>query len=564
EWKILQEYYQSPFFFSAKLIAEAPPLYIELKKIYRQNEQQFIEVLNRIRNNNPERNDFDFLHKKFQPDFVAPQEEHYITITTHNKRADIINANALAKLQGRLHSFRALIKDEFTDKSFPTEAELQLKEGAQVMFIKNDSSAERRYFNGKIATVKKIVNEEITVSFDDGSEDLVLEKETWQNIRYIYNRENDDIDEEILGSFTQYPIRLAWAITVHKSQGLTFNKAVIDAGASFAPGQVYVALSRCTSLEGLVLKSRIYPASISTDNRIIEFARKEVENTDQLEGILEKEKYKYWGLALVKHFDWSKITAALYQWMQIIPEKKLPDNQASLRLAQSLLIKAREQSEIAKKFQRQLEQILLQTQATKDTSLLEERMRKAVAFFAGDLTANILAPLQQHIADLFYTTRISKYKEELKQLEGLVWTQVQKLLAARYGEIDFDPGISYRQFDPLFQKNRKESKGREPKGASQNTSFALFKSGKTVAEIAEVRNMATSTIESHLSMLVRTGDLDAAELIGPEKLQFILKMIDRVGSESIGLIKNGLGEEYSYHEIRVAINHLRYSQKQSA
>ena len=179
-------------------------MYIELKKIYRQNEEKFIDVLNKIRNNNLENEDYHFLNKKYQPDFTAPTDDHYITITTHNKKADAINATELNKLPGTLFSFPAEIKDDFSDKSFPTEVDLQLKVGAQIMFIKNDSGLDRRYFNGKIATVKKIEKEEITVELDNGI-DLVLEKETWKNIRYLYSKDSNAIDEEELGSFTQFP-----------------------------------------------------------------------------------------------------------------------------------------------------------------------------------------------------------------------------------------------------------------------------------------------------------------------------------------------------------------------
>ncbi|RYY81688.1 MAG: helicase, partial [Chitinophagaceae bacterium] len=322
EWNILQQYYESPFFFSARALKEAPPLYVELKKIYRQNEQQFIDILNRIRNNAATSDDLQTLNARYVPDFVPAANDHFITITTHNKRADAINRAELEKLDAPMHTFKAEITGDFSEKSLPTDEVLQLKKGAQVMFIKNDSSAERRYYNGKLGTVKSILNDEIMISFDDGSPELKLEKETWKNIRYTYNKEQDDIDEEELGSFKQYPVRLAWAITVHKSQGLTFNRAIIDAGASFAPGQVYVALSRCTDMQGMYLRSRISPSAIATDARVLSFAQQEPdENT--LYARLEQEKYKFWANSLVKLFDWSRIVFEIHEWVQLIPEKKL-------------------------------------------------------------------------------------------------------------------------------------------------------------------------------------------------------------------------------------------------
>ena len=202
-------------------------------------------------------------------------------LTSHNEKADAINRRELQRLSGQGYSYRAEISGEFYDRSFPAEEVLNLKLGAQIMFIKNDKGESRRYFNGKIGVIKNIFADKIYVSFPNEADTLVLEKETWQNIKYNYNKDSDRIDEEELGTFKQYPIRLAWAITIHKSQGLTFDKAIIDAGSSFAPGQVYVALSRLTSLEGLVLNSRIHPNCISTDNRVLDFVKSE-ESEEQL------------------------------------------------------------------------------------------------------------------------------------------------------------------------------------------------------------------------------------------------------------------------------------------
>ncbi|MDQ3277364.1 MAG: AAA family ATPase, partial [Bacteroidota bacterium] len=374
EWETLREHYNSPFFFDAKVVRESPPLYIELKKIYRQNEQHFIDILNRIRDNAPQRNDLEELNSRYQPAFSPPAGEKFITLTTHNRKADVINEAELKKLPGKLHTFTAEVKGEFSDKALPTELNLQLKEGAQVMFIKNDSGTERRYYNGKLATVKKISGDDITVSIDDG-DDLVLEKEEWKNIRYNYNKEKNDIEEEELGSFKQFPVRLAWAITIHKSQGLTFERAVIDAGASFAAGQVYVALSRCTSLDGLVLHSKIHPHAISTDQRVLEFAQRE-EDDAHLEQVLREEKEKFQAEMLVKTFNWSKVLSALHDWKETIPGKKLPDPDDALLLCTTLMKKAAEQASVAEKFQAQLRQVL----AGGDKDLLQQRVNKAILY----------------------------------------------------------------------------------------------------------------------------------------------------------------------------------------
>ena len=564
EWKVLQSFYESPFFFSAKVVAEAPPVYIELKKIYRQSEQQFINVLNNVRDNKVTRADYELLNSRYNPQFVSEGDDHYITITTHNKKADQINAAELAKLPGKLHTFKATVKDDFSEKALPTDIELQLKVGAQIMFIKNDSGSDRRFFNGKLATVSKIMNDEITVSFVDGGEDLVLEKETWKNIRYIYNKENDDIDEEELGSFTQYPVRLAWAITVHKSQGLTFDRAVIDAGSSFAAGQVYVALSRCTAIDGLVLRSRLHPSAIATDKRIIEFAQREIDE-DSLKGIIEKEKYSFWSTTLLKLFDWSKLVSTLYYWTQLIPQKKLPDVEGTLRLAQSVLVVAKDGGVTAQKYQQQLSRILEHTRQTGDTAQLEQRMQKAVEYFARLIAEEILTPVQDHLKELTYNSKVKKYKEEVLVIEGFVWQHLQKLLTAKYGDTTFFTDFAaYQKYNPQEQTAKKLVKSKVEKGASLLTTLELFKEGKPIEEIATVRNLAISTVEGHLAQFVREGKLEITKLVQEERVEAILKVIDEVGTESLGAIKYRLGDEYSYGEIRAVLNHYYYQQKISA
>ncbi|MEP6711635.1 MAG: helix-turn-helix domain-containing protein [Ferruginibacter sp.] len=275
EWQILKDYYANQYFFSSHATVAEPPVYIELKKVYRQTDADFINLLNQVRNNEMDEGDYAFLHSRFLPNAVAKKEDNTITLTTHNNKADSINNDALASLQGKSFSFRAVVEGEFYEKSFPADELLQLKIGAQVMFIKNDTEKIRRYFNGKIGTVEKIENDKIFVicKDNDTSQTIEVRKETWRSIKYILDKNTQQIDEEELGSFIQYPLRLAWAITIHKSQGLTFEKAIIDAGSAFAPGQVYVAISRCVSLQGMILKSKISYNSLHSDERIVSFAK---------------------------------------------------------------------------------------------------------------------------------------------------------------------------------------------------------------------------------------------------------------------------------------------------
>ncbi len=552
EWSILGEHYASPFFFDANVVKEAPPLYIELKKIYRQNEQHFIDILNRIRDNAPAQQDFDELNSRYQPAFAAPAGEKYITLTTHNRKADVINEAELQKLPGKMHTFAAEVKGEFSDKALPTEMNLQLKQGAQVMFVKNDSGAARRYYNGKLALIKKIAGEDITVVFDDG-EELVLEKEEWKNVRYNYNKEKDDIEEEELGSFRQYPVRLAWAITIHKSQGLTFEKAVIDAGASFAAGQVYVALSRCTSLQGLVLHSKIHPYAISTDKRVLEFARRE-EDDEHLQALLKAEKEKFQADMLVKTFSWSKVLSALNDWRESIPGKKLPDPDEALTLCTALMKTAAAQATIADKFQLQLRQVL----NSSDKDLLLERTNKAILYFAKALVDEIVLPLQQHIGTLRFASKVTKYVKDLRVTESVILQQLERMNQIVYADLRF---VKYEapavKPAPVMPKNKKE---KAPKGASKSDTLTLFREGKSMEEIAHLRNLAVSTIESHLSSFIYSGDLELDELVPPAKSKVILAAIDSAGMTATTL-KQRLGDDYSYGEIRAVMNHYRLMQE---
>jgi hypothetical protein len=266
EWGILQEYYASPFFFDSLAVKEQMPLLIELDKIYRQKQDSFVSLLNKVRNNNMTADDFEDLHLRYDPSFRPGYEEYYITLTSHNNQAELINQKELQKLLRPQSVYKAIIENDFPEHIYPAEADLVLKEGAQVMFLKNDTIL-KRYFNGKIGVIKTLEKDKIVVDCD-GTEINVV-PETWENSRYTLNRNDGKLEQETLGAFTQYPLRLAWAITIHKSQGLTFEKVMIDAGAAFSSGQVYVALSRCTSLEGIVLLSKIQPSAIYSNENVI-------------------------------------------------------------------------------------------------------------------------------------------------------------------------------------------------------------------------------------------------------------------------------------------------------
>lgn len=559
EWNILNNYYESPFFFSSRVIQEAPPLYIELKKIYRQNEQEFIDILNRVRNNEVTPADFSRLHRQYDPQFLPPADEKYIILTTHNRKADIINETELNKLPGRQHSFPAVIEGEFYENAYPTDPALILKEGAQVMFIKNDMGGERRYYNGKLGTVKKIEKDEISILTPEGL-DIKVEKETWKNIRYNYIKENDEIEEEELGTFSQYPLRLAWAITIHKSQGLTFEKAVIDAGSSFAPGQVYVALSRCTCLGGIVLRSKIYPSAIATDNRILDFAAREVNDND-LEEILIKEKQKFQAEVLVKTFSFHKVVNSLADWNKhLLAAKKVPNVEAVLTLNKELGNYAAELSKVADKFSRQLRGLLEQD----DTTLLKERCNKAILYFGEELFDKIIMPFEEHYRSLKYASKVKKYVRHLEDTKAILIHQLEKLNSITYQDIRFEKYLYQSPSGAGSEINTpsKPSKHpKPPKGTTQLETLLLYRQGKSIEEIAKLRNLALSTIGGHLADLVYKREVAIDELVTIEKREYILGEINK-GFESVTELKQRLGDEYSYPDIRAVISFKRLTEQE--
>ncbi|HYM93792.1 MAG TPA: DEAD/DEAH box helicase, partial [Chitinophagaceae bacterium] len=328
EWQLLSQFYNSPYFFDSRVMKEQPSAYIEFNKIYRQSEEQFIRLLNQIRNNDLDAEGSSVLEKRFQPAFRHNSQEGYIILTTHNYKADAINAEELQKLKAKIFSFRAEITGEINEKSYPADELLQLKEGAQVMFIKNDAEKSKKYFNGKIGVVTKLNEKEIFVQCKEEPDVIEVKKETWENIRYTINKNSGKLEEEVLGSFTQYPLRLAWAITIHKSQGLTFEKAIIDAGQAFAAGQVYVAMSRCTNLNGLVLQSRIKAESLCCDERIVRFSQSN-KSTGLLKEELEEASKSYQQDILVSLFDFNPVVSSCKELMKYLFEHKTSFNAES-------------------------------------------------------------------------------------------------------------------------------------------------------------------------------------------------------------------------------------------
>jgi hypothetical protein len=395
DWEILKMYYEGPFFFHSKVMQQSRPLYLELKKIYRQTDERFISILNSIRDNTIEEDDLIMLNTRYIPHFEPGDDDNYIILTTHNHKADAINASRLARLDASLFQFEGEMEGEFPERIFPTDRTLNLKVGAQVMFIRNDAEKVRRYYNGKIGTIKRIADDKIVVHFPNEKDEIELEREIWHNIKYAVNSESGQLEEEIIGTFTQYAIRLAWAVTIHKSQGLTFDRVVIDAVNSFAPGQVYVALSRCTSLQGIVLCSRIFRSSIMTDERIIRFAEEE-SSPEELEPILQQDSRRFYLNTLSDFFDWSIIVEEIENFQNALKKRKFKSKKLAEDAIGELARSANEQLNVARRFQGQLNRLFEGASSQSDLEFLYERVSLATQYFIGQLDTTFVASLINH------------------------------------------------------------------------------------------------------------------------------------------------------------------------
>lgn len=464
EWNLLSEYYDSPYFFDSHVIKEEQPLYIEFNKIYRQSEERFINVLNQVRNNELDEDGISVLENRYRPVFKRTNNDGYIVLTTHNEQARNINTAELQRLTTSVHSYQADIENDFPESSYPADETLYLKEGAQVMFIRNDTADRgKRYFNGKIGIITRLEEDKIFVTCTDEDFEIGVEKEQWENIRYTLDKASQTMKEEVLGTFSQFPLRLAWAITIHKSQGLTFEKAIIDAGEAFAPGQVYVALSRCTSLDGMVLKSRLRINSVLTDQRIVRFSQK-ISSSQTLQEELQEARKQYQQKILLSTFDFRITVNHAGELKEYLLQNNSSFNPESFSWIEELQDKLNAMQETAVKFHGWIEGQFLQPVLPEENAALTERTAKASLHFVKEIDEAVsllhqspaITDSKQHAKEFNDAAKnifaeLSTVKHLLTGFSGKVdaeaWHQRRRSFVLTVFSINAYAGASHRKID---------------------------------------------------------------------------------------------------------------------
>jgi ATP-dependent DNA helicase PIF1 len=561
EWNIMKAYYRSPYFFDSLVWPQLQAAEIELQTIYRQSDASFLSLLSHIRNRAMESDDYERLRERYDPQFKAT-EKGYILLSTHNYKADSVNESELAKLPGQTCSFEAQIEGEFPEHLFPCDSVLRLKAGAQVMFIRNDSE-EGMYYNGKLAVVKQIDRENITVVFNDGGRNYTLHREKWENVNYSVEEESGEVVKQELGTFSQFPLRLAWAITIHKSQGLTFDKVIIDAGKSFAAGQVYVALSRCRSLEGIVLHSLISPSAIHGDQRIGEFSASH-HSAGDLQSTFIREKTLYANYLLLRLFMFHELSTHLDGWRELITKKEIPDKDAAVELHARICAQVSDINSTAGKFQRELQQIIAAMESDRSQiALLKDRCAKAIRYFTGQIATQIIEPLHAHTNLLAYKKKVKRYLQHVLLIQEICWNRIDKLYSGQFlGERLYAGELTHTK-DRLVQVVSSATSAKKEKGGTFRDTLDLHGKGKTAQEIAALRGLTTGTIKHHLARWIASGEINVHDVLPAETIEAVTAFMEQSKIVALGEIRSGLGYKYDYDDIRMIVSHVLRETKKS-
>lgn len=553
---ILQRYYDTSYFFGSKALRSISYVTIELTHVYRQQDEEFITLLNNIREGQVSETDLKRLNERFNPNFEPEVGSDYIRLTTHNKMAESYNEVQLHNLPSKACTFIAEADGNFPEYNYPADFKLTLKRGAQVMFIRNDNNG--RYYNGRIGHVTHIDNEKILVLCPGDDKEIEVQQETWENTKYSLNEKTKQIEAEVQGTFKQYPLRLAWAITIHKSQGLTFEHAIIDAQSSFAAGQVYVALSRCKTLEGLILASPISSSAIINDSQVTNYISHQTEEAEKSIAALPTLKAEYYRQLLLELFSFTDLKACedalyrvlteyFYKYPKIITLHKM----AIIDLDERIM-------SISSKWKGII--CNMTTDQLHEDDFLQ-RMKKGALYFHSQLT-EIFSHLLDMTKGVQSNNKIA-YKRFDNNYADLLQTYVVKHeLLERIMEKGFSINgyLTTKQeaiLNSLEEKtgrNRKnkieETTPKVPKISTGEVTFNLFKTGKSIEEIAKERSLTPATIQGHLIPYIQKGEIKLNEVIDEGKAKTILQKIQLAGKEaSLKAIKILCPADITYTDI---------------
>ena len=581
EWRTLRQYYKGKFFFHSHVIQLNPPLYIELSKIFRQSDETFIDLLNNLRNNKITKENISFLNKYVQPNFDLKANKGYITLTTHNNKADAINAQSINDLEGKTINYKAEIIGDFPDKIFPLEETLELKVGAQIMFIKNDLSFDKNYFNGKMGIIKSISKEEIWVHFPEENKSIEVEKYEWQNIRYYVNESTKEIEEEVLGTFVHYPIKLAWAITVHKSQGLTFDKAALDVSQVFVPGQAYVALSRLRSLNGLILLSPLQMNGISNDDDVMDYASNKA-STETLESELKNETKNFIHNYLINSFNWIDLAQEWrnHKFSYLESDKSIKSKHSNwatkqMELCESLI-------DPAGKFISQLNKLF--SVENVDYQFINDRIQAAYNYFFVKLD-QLEYEILYKIEEIKRIKLVKQFYDELLILEDLQTKSVMQLMKSKLlmetimnrqtiskeslnsSEIknykikkteivieDFkrnNQNLIKEEEDLSYYEPKKKKSEKTPKKVTTQITYELWIDRNSIEEIANLRKLTVGTILGHFTKLIQDKAVSINDIMPEDKIEALTKAFYGYKEESLTPMKEQLGDAFSWEELRM-------------
>lgn len=581
EVKLLSSFYTTPYFFGSHALQSIDYVTIELKHVYRQQDDEFLSILNDIRDGHATQEDISRLNARYNPNFRPNVNDGYIRLTTHNRIADDYNTKELFALKSKAFNFEAEVDKDFPEYDYPTEQRLTLKTGAQVMFLKNDSKG--RYYNGKIGHVTYVDDHQILVQCPDDEIAIEVEKEVWENTKYKLNEETKQIESEVVGTFTQYPLRLAWAITIHKSQGLTFEHAIIDAQFSFASGQVYVALSRCKTLAGLVLASPISEKAIIKDNRVTDYISHQEEAAKASIERLPKLKEEYHRQLLTELFNLRPILLAETSLDRVMQEFFYGKTPLAALHHTALTELQTKVMPIADKWL-----AVINATSTEDlkAAAFQSRLKSSTLYFSGQLTDifddvvsrtkylntnnKMIRRRLEHayddmhdiyLAKVFTMTAISnngftpqnylKFKQEsiLKAMENDEPATAKKTQRKSTGTKKAEPKVS-------------TEKEKKPKVDTRKVTIDMYKEGKTIHEIAQERNLKDATIFNHLSYYVMRGEIPIDTLVSDKHQQAITRIIDKIGMEdSAKPIKALCPSDVTWEEIRLMMNFIKRSRR---